>query len=34
MQTTLPFKTGHKLELDEYGTAGQSCFWFEMDHKF
>lgn len=34
MQTTLPFKTGHRLELDEYGVAGQSCFWFEMDHKF
>lgn len=34
MQISLPIRTGHKLDLDEYGWPEQSCFWFEMDHKF
>ncbi|CAB4133594.1 fkbM_fam, methyltransferase, FkbM family [uncultured Caudovirales phage] len=34
MQTSLKLRSGHKLDLDEYGWNGQSCFWFEMDHQF
>jgi len=34
MITTLPFRTGHQLDLSEYGWPEQSCYWFEMDHKF
>jgi FkbM family methyltransferase len=34
MQTSIKLRSGHKLDLDEYGWDGQSCFWFEMDHQF
>ena len=34
MQTSLPFRTGYKLDLDDYGWPEQSCHWFEMDHQF
>jgi FkbM family methyltransferase len=34
MITTLSFRTGHKLDLDEYGWPEQSCYWFEMDHQY
>jgi len=34
MQTAVKLKNGYKLDLDEYGSPGESCFWFHMDHRY
>ena len=31
---TVKLESGNKLELDEYGFPGESCFWFHMDHPY
>jgi FkbM family methyltransferase len=31
---TVKLESGNKLDLDEYGWPGESCFWFHMDHKY
>jgi FkbM family methyltransferase len=34
MLTTVPLRNGYKLDLDEYGSPGESCYWLMMDHKY
>lgn len=34
MISTLPLRRAHKLELDNYGYAGEVCHWLEMEHQF
>lgn len=33
MEISLPIRTGHCLDLAEYGLPDQQCYWLEMDHR-